>query len=185
MDVGEVTLYTVYMMINNTQITSNSQDAVILNSNGMKTCTCCEQEKTLPEFKKDRYSKDGRATYCKDCSNAQHAEYRSGLTQEGIDKAKAYKQQYDKDNKDKINAYRRDYRAKLKLEAVGTKDEAADYQQAQDEYAIKMQAQGLPTIADDIDDEPKLTKAEKAKEKQDLADKTAKLIADFKMGSKP
>lgn len=37
-----------------------------------KTCPRCETEKAFDAFSKDKHSRDGRATYCKECNKARH-----------------------------------------------------------------------------------------------------------------
>lgn len=41
-----------------------------------KRCSCCGETKALGEFHRNRHAKDGRAAYCKPCSNAVHRAWR-------------------------------------------------------------------------------------------------------------
>ena len=57
----------------------------------MKTCTCCGIEKPISEYNKHPNMADGHIGKCRDCRN-KHAK------------------QYRLDNREKINAYQRQYR---------------------------------------------------------------------------
>lgn len=73
----------------------------------MKSCSQCKIEYDLSNFNKDKSSKDGHRSNCKNCAR----EYR----EKNKDKQKEYKQKYWKENKDELNKKFKDsYNPELK-----------------------------------------------------------------------
>jgi len=68
----------------------------------MKICTRCKENKPLTKFCKNKNTKDGRLTQCKDCEKI----YRK----ENADKLRAHKKKYKENNADKIKAQKKIYR---------------------------------------------------------------------------
>ena len=60
----------------------------------MKRCSRCGQSKPKSEFYKDRASRDGLGTYCKDCSNARSKEYHARNKTAIRKRAKAYQNEH-------------------------------------------------------------------------------------------
>lgn len=55
-----------------------------------KVCSKCNVEKSVDDFHKDKWKKDGLRTVCKDCANKHAVNYRN--SEEGIRKTKEYNQ---------------------------------------------------------------------------------------------
>jgi hypothetical protein len=68
----------------------------------MKKCSKCKVEKELVDFGKDKSSKDGLYTTCKECCK----EYRL----ENKERRKKYNKEYRLKNKERINQYEKEYR---------------------------------------------------------------------------
>ena len=87
----------------------------------MKTCSSCKKEKTLEDFSKRSLSKDGYSASCKVCVSTRKSQY---LSTKNYNKKKYWadpesnkerKKQWAKDNPEKVNSYKRDYRKKEPL----------------------------------------------------------------------
>lgn len=65
-----------------------------------KICTKCGIEKSLEDFHKDKNTKDGRRSWCKDCSNQYRREHRN------IEKEKEYAKNHKKESRDRQRKYR-------------------------------------------------------------------------------
>jgi len=68
----------------------------------MKKCSKCKVEKELVDFGKDKSSKDGLYTTCKECCK----EYRLKTKEQ----RKKYNKEYRLENKERINQYEKEYR---------------------------------------------------------------------------
>ena len=85
-----------------------------------KICTKCKIEKSLKTFSKDKYTKDGLASACKDCSNKQKKEYYENNKEKIAKKQKEYyeknkekSQEYYEQNKEKSQEYRKKNKEKI------------------------------------------------------------------------
>ena len=72
-----------------------------------KTCIKCGETKPIAEFKKDKRRPDGFGSQCKKCSAA----YTRRYANEHREQIKQYRQAYYRQNKNKLNALRREYDA--------------------------------------------------------------------------
>ena len=64
-----------------------------------KVCNTCNINKSLSEFSKDKYTKDGLQYRCKECTNQHY--------QDNKESRLKYQNQYDQDNKEAIDEYQR------------------------------------------------------------------------------
>ena len=78
----------------------------------MKKCTKCLLIKNFEEFYKDKKSRDGRRSSCKNCQDASNKDY---LAKKSYD-IKSYQKEYYQKNSDKLKAYRRDYYERNKVD---------------------------------------------------------------------
>lgn len=72
-----------------------------------KVCTKCKEEKPLSRFHKDKTKKKGCCSWCKTCVRIKA---KKNWALRDIEKVKARKKQYVKDNREKLNAYNVKYR---------------------------------------------------------------------------
>lgn len=75
----------------------------------MKTCTKCNQPKSIDCFSKHKITKDGLSHTCKECNKNRHKLY---LTPENRDKAKEKSALWRKNNPDKVKLHKKKYYAK-------------------------------------------------------------------------
>lgn len=75
-----------------------------------KICSKCGEEKTLDMFSKQKTTKDGLRSWCKECFK----EYNKKYSEKNKDKIKECKKKYSEGNKDKINKYHKKYREENK-----------------------------------------------------------------------
>lgn len=71
-----------------------------------KICSICKKEKDIDKYVKNRYSKTGRRSECRDCSKQNRILVRHTLLEK--------KRQYRIANKEKIKEYKRKYSQKRK-----------------------------------------------------------------------
>lgn len=75
----------------------------------MKKCSRCHIEKSLKEFTKDKYSKDGLFCYCRSCKK----EYRKTYDNATKEQRKQHSREYYHNNKDKRKNYLKQNKEKL------------------------------------------------------------------------
>jgi len=82
----------------------------------MKTCYKCKEEKSLGEFSRDKYRRDGLRSYCKDCEKAYRQENKELIyeknkvyCQENKEAVVKYQKAYQQANKEAIAQYYKDY----------------------------------------------------------------------------
>lgn len=75
-----------------------------------KICSKCCIEKNIDEFAKDKKTKDGLKCWCKLCNAEYNKKYRQEHKEQIINK----RNEYIKNNKEKIRQYKKDYRIKNK-----------------------------------------------------------------------
>jgi hypothetical protein len=80
----------------------------------MKKCAKCKQFKEIINFYRSNQTKDGLTYYCKECINKKVLEYQK----KNPDKVKEYKDNWIKNNKEKNNLIKKEYRAKNKDELI-------------------------------------------------------------------
>ena len=84
-----------------------------------KTCKCCAQVKSMPQFYKDKQAKDLCSTYCKECTKAKvnaayhnnkepHNARSNAYRQKNMPKIRAIAANYREKNRERINAYSRE-----------------------------------------------------------------------------
>jgi hypothetical protein len=83
----------------------------------MKVCSSCKQEKPLENYYKDKKSKDGHTSSCKECTKERSLKHHYVNRDERLKNMKAYSKQWIQKNKDKNNFKSQTYRAR-KLKAV-------------------------------------------------------------------
>jgi hypothetical protein len=92
----------------------------------MKQCKVCKETKPLDEFYNNPYTKDKKIGKCKKCSSQYDKDKRKtperqardiAYRQENKEKIRLRAKQYLQDNKDKKNAYRREYRKRPQVKA--------------------------------------------------------------------
>lgn len=88
----------------------------------MKNCTRCKLDKETTEYSKSSHTKDGLYSYCKECRKQYRIDNRDKIKQNDLDyiknnpdKFKESQRLSKQKNKDKINKYRRKYRAEVLL----------------------------------------------------------------------
>lgn len=79
----------------------------------MKNCPKCNEIKSLDSFYRNKASKTGRASWCKECSKG--LSLYSNLSPDVIDKERARKKKYKRDNPSVVAAISRRTYAKRKL----------------------------------------------------------------------
>lgn len=81
-----------------------------------KICSKCKQEKSLDQFNRNRYSKLGLRSDCKDCFNTRHnkSEYKKEYYQTNKLKIQEYNKEYYRDNQEEVKQRARDYKEKSK-----------------------------------------------------------------------
>lgn len=72
----------------------------------MKKCKKCGESKTLDCFYKDKYSKDGHRSYCKNCANKSHAEWEA----QNVETARQHALTSYQKRKDKVSQRRKELR---------------------------------------------------------------------------
>ncbi len=78
-------------------------------------CPRCEQTKDRDEFYKARKSKDGRATYCKQCSKEKQREWKD----KNREHVRQQNRQWHRDNRESSLARKAQYREDLRREVFG------------------------------------------------------------------
>lgn len=78
----------------------------------MKTCTKCNEEKSLEEFHRCSATKDGHQRWCKACVSAYNRKRNAERSQEGRDQLAAQGRGYYAAHREKINTRRRRNRDK-------------------------------------------------------------------------
>ena len=71
-----------------------------------KKCSKCDVVKQLDEFHREKNSKDGRQSYCKECRKEYSKQYR----QDNKEEINEYNKQYREDNKEQLKQYDQDHK---------------------------------------------------------------------------
>ena len=72
----------------------------------MKKCSKCKEEKPLEDFNKNKRSKDGRQSSCKECKREQNKQW----YENSKEKIREQKKRYRENNKEKILERKKRYR---------------------------------------------------------------------------
>lgn len=73
----------------------------------LKTCSCCGKEKPINHFYKNRNTRDGLGTRCKDCRHITEAVQSQAYYLANSEKNKAYRKEYNKKYKSENREYLR------------------------------------------------------------------------------
>jgi hypothetical protein len=99
-----------------------------------KKCSKCGIEKSLEEFSKDKSSKDGYISHCKECikkyqekNKDKIKEQRKKYKEENKDKIKESDKKYRVDNKEQIKKYQEENKEKLKEYRAENKEKLKEY----------------------------------------------------------
>lgn len=122
---------------------------------GIKTCRDCETEKPLSEFHRHRETRDGRASYCKDCVRervrASRAASPAMYERQKRDSAESQRQSFAADPEPKRARERRRYAAKTEEYAARARRQYARSSDAYKRRAKqrKLRLRGVHTPAGD------------------------------------
>lgn len=78
----------------------------------LKTCTGCNETKTLNLFHNSTIGKYGRTSKCKECIKEQNKVYSKNYYQRNKNKLLEKQKEYNKNNKEKIREYHKKYYGK-------------------------------------------------------------------------
>lgn len=125
----------------------------------MKTCSCCEKDKPLDEFHKNRTRKDGRHLYCKDCRrektnlDLRKARQRKWYLENRDDCIECQRQRYE-NKRDEIREYKqehylnnREHLIQKSQDNYKHKKDDPEFQRKRREYHRKWRSQNKHVVA--------------------------------------